>query len=262
MHGASRALHVVRPDGLIDLPVRVGGVAHVAIDRAFRGRPPALVVERGDHLDERRDNRVARRGRDAAMEVDVVHEKHLTVGQRREQARDFVGKRGEMLRRRTLGGEARGADLENAARLEDIVAGELVERGEKTQSFDAERWRSVGDVSARAAPRADDAEGGERPQTRAHRRPADADVVGEVALRRQASAGLQAAVIDEVADVGDDRRGAVGRVVPLVPGRHNWIDRLYLSRSIRQQNQRSSSKVANVALPIVISRPELDRPLL
>ena len=119
--GRRAPLGVARADRLIDLPVRVGRVAQVAIDGALGGRAPPLVVERRHHLDERGDDRVARRRGDAAVEVDVVHEEHLPIVERGEQAGDFVGERRELIGRGALGGEAGGADLENPPRLVDVV---------------------------------------------------------------------------------------------------------------------------------------------
>ena len=147
-HQAPRALGVLGADRLIDVAVRVGGVAEVAIDGALGGHAALLVEQRGDHLDQRRDDRIAGGGGDAAVEVDVVHEKHLPLGHRREQAGDLVGQRRELIGRGALGGEAGGADLQNPPRLVDVVHRELVQRGEKAERFDAERRRTVGDVGA------------------------------------------------------------------------------------------------------------------
>src|SRR6516225_11801758 len=91
VHGAAGGLAVAPPDGLVDASVCVGRVAQVAVGRALRGGAPALVVERGHHLDERGDDRIAGRGGDAPVKVDVVDEKHLAVRQRGEKTGDLVG---------------------------------------------------------------------------------------------------------------------------------------------------------------------------
>ena len=77
VHRDSCSLRVVRPDGLIDPPVRFRGVAQIARERAFGRSPPPLVVKSGYHLDQRGNDRIPRRRRDGAMEVDVVHQEDL-----------------------------------------------------------------------------------------------------------------------------------------------------------------------------------------
>ena len=120
---------------------------------------------------------------------------------------DFLGERGDLLGGGALGREPGGADLEDAARLVHLVAREAVERGEETQRIGVERRRAVGNVGARAVPRSHDAHGRERPQPGANRRPADANLRGEIAFGRQAIAGLERAALDELADVGHDLSG-------------------------------------------------------
>ena len=79
VHGLARRVGVARADRLVDPPVRLGGVAQVALDGALRGLAPPLVVQRRHHLDQRRDDRIARRRRDAAVEVDVVDQEHAAA---------------------------------------------------------------------------------------------------------------------------------------------------------------------------------------
>ena len=133
MHHAPRAVHVPRADRLIDLPMGVGGVAQIPIDGAFGRGAATLVVQRRDHFDERRDDGIARRGGDAAVEIDVVHEEDLPFGERREEARHLVGERGQVIGGRAFGGQTGRADLENPPRFVDIVHGELVQRGEEAE---------------------------------------------------------------------------------------------------------------------------------
>jgi len=54
------------------------------------------------------------------MEVDVVDEKHLPIGQRREQAGDFVGQRRQLLGRGALGRQSGGADLERGGQKVEL----------------------------------------------------------------------------------------------------------------------------------------------
>ena len=135
------------------------------------------------------------------MEVDVVDEEQLRVVHRREQARDFLGERRELLGRGALGREAGRADFEDAPRLVHLLAREAVQRGQKAERLGAERRRAVGNVGARAVPRLHDAHRRQRAQAGAHRRPADADLRRQVALGRQAIAGPQRAALDQCADV-------------------------------------------------------------
>ena len=72
-------------DGLIDAPVHLRGGPSIA--RVAGGLPPQLVEDRRHHLDNRRENRIARRGADRAMKPDVVQQKRLRVVERREHAR-------------------------------------------------------------------------------------------------------------------------------------------------------------------------------
>ncbi|OLB61959.1 MAG: hypothetical protein AUI11_07465 [Acidobacteria bacterium 13_2_20CM_2_66_4] len=135
------------------------------------------------------------------MEIDIVDEEPLRLLHHREQARDFVGHRRELFGRRALGGEAGGADLEHAARLVHVLAREAVKRREEAQRLGRERGRPVRDVGARSLPRSHDAHRGEGVESGADRRPADANLHGEVALGGQPVAGAQRAAVDEAAHV-------------------------------------------------------------
>ena len=101
-----------------------------------------------------------------------------------------------------------------------------MQRGEKAERVGAERRRSVRDVGARSAARADDAEGGERAQPGAHRGAADPHLAGEVAFGGQPGAGAQAAAVDQLPDVRHHGGGAVVRVRRLEAHVHDWIDQL------------------------------------
>ena len=145
-----RRLGIAGPDGLVDPPVRFRRVAVVALAGARRGVAAPLVIQRRHHLDQRRHDRIARRRRDAAMEVDVVHQEHARILERGEQAGDLVGQRRELIGRRAFGRETGRADLEDAARLVHLLAREAVQRRLEAERFGAERRRAVGDVGARS----------------------------------------------------------------------------------------------------------------
>ena len=70
VHHLARALDVADAQRIVDGAVHLGRFAQVA--GAAGGLAALLVEERGDHLDERRENRIAGRGGDGAMEADVV----------------------------------------------------------------------------------------------------------------------------------------------------------------------------------------------
>ena len=69
------------------------------------------------------------------MEVDVVHQEHSRILQRREQAGDLVCQRRGLLRCRALRREASRSDLEDSPCLVHLVAGEAVQRRQETQRF-------------------------------------------------------------------------------------------------------------------------------
>src|SRR5262249_27095812 len=125
VHRAARAVRVARANQLVDAPVRVGGVAQVAVGRLLERQLAPFVVERGHHLQGRRQDRIARGRRDAAMEVDVVKQEGLPIVHRREQPRDFVGERRELIRRRALRRHAGCADLQQPPRFVHVVDAEL-----------------------------------------------------------------------------------------------------------------------------------------
>ena len=99
------------------------------------------------------------------------------------------------------------ADLEDAARLEHLVAREAVQRGEEAERLAAEHRRSATDERAGAVARLDDAHGRQRAQARPDAGTADPDPQGQFALGRQAIARAQFAALDELADVTDDKLG-------------------------------------------------------
>jgi hypothetical protein len=156
----------------------------------------------------------------------IVHEEAERILHGREQARDLLRQRRQLIGRRPLGRQARGADLENPARFVHLLAGEAVQRGEEAQRLAAERRRPVGDVRPRSVARLNDAHRGERAKPGPHRRPAHADTGGKIALGRQAVARPERAALDQRADVRHDLLGAAfaGRVAcghesPCVPSR-------------------------------------------
>jgi hypothetical protein len=219
VHRAARARGVARADRLVDLAVRLGGIAQVAVGRALDRAAPALVIERGHHADQRPDDRVLRRVGDAAMKVDVVEEEELGIVAVGEHARDLFGERREVLGRRALRGEGRRLHLEDPPRLVHLVTREAVQRGEKAQRLGSERGRAVGDVGPRAVPRPHDPHRRERVQSRADRGTADADLRRKLALAGQPVARPEPPAHDEIAHERDDLVGAALG--------HQWSDQLY-----------------------------------
>ena len=195
-------------DGVEDPLVHARRVFQVPEAGARDHPSPPVVIQLRHHLDQRRDDRVARRRGDRPMEVDVVHEEAVSIGQRREHSPHLDADGLDLRRRGPLGGQARGADLEDAPRLVHLLAREPVQRGEKAQRLAAERRRPVGNIRAGPAPRLDDADGRQGFEPGTHGRPAHADVHGQLALGRQPIAGTQRAALDPRANVAHDLVGA------------------------------------------------------
>ena len=128
---------------------------------------------------------------------------------------------------RVLGCQAGRPDLEDSPDLVHVVDGELVERRQKAERLGTKRGRTFGDVCSRPAPRSDDAERGQRAQPGANRRTADADLPGQVALRRQTGAGSECAAVDQFPHVGNHLRRAVGGGGTVNEVRiHDWFSQL------------------------------------
>ena len=125
---------------------------------------------------------------------------------------DFFGDGGDLLVAGALGGKARDADFERAARFEHLVAREPVERREEAERLAAERRRPVGDERAGAVTRLQDANRRQRSQAGPHARTADPELHGQLTFRRQPIAGPQLAALDQAPHVLDDdfRRDAFG----------------------------------------------------
>ena len=142
------------------------------------------------------------------MEADVVAQERQRIVERGEEAGHLLGDRREVLAGGALGGQAGDADFEHAARLEHLVAREAVQRGEKTERLAVERRRPAADERAGAVTRLDDAHRRQRAQAGAHARPADADLLRQLALGGQTIAGLQPALVDQTPDVGHHQFGS------------------------------------------------------
>lgn len=138
------------------------------------------------------------------VELEVVDEERLGVVERGEHARHLVGDQSDLLGRGPLSRQARRPDLEDAPRLEHLVAREAVERRQKAERPVPQLRRPVGDVGARALPGLDDAHRLEGPEPGPERGPADLDLQGEVPLGREPVPGMEAPVLDEAADVLHD----------------------------------------------------------
>ena len=232
VHRLPCGLGVARADRLVDSPVHLGGVAQVTQARARGGIAAPLVVERRDHLDQRRDDRVPRRGGDSAVEVDVVDEKHAGIVERREEARDFVGQRGHLIGHGALGRKACRADLENSARFVHLFAREAMERRQEAQGLRHERRGPVRDVRARAVARLHDPHRRQGAKSGADGGPADPDMRRQIALGGQTVAAAQLAPLDEAAHVRHHLLGAAFR--DALPGfsaerkrcTHDWFAQL------------------------------------
>src|SRR5690606_8147302 len=119
----------------------------------------------------------------------------------RVHPRDLFGDAGELVARGALGSQAGHANLEDAPRLEHLVAGESVQRRQEAQWLAAERGRAATDERARAMTRLHHAHGRQRAQPRPHAGAAHPDLLRELPLRWKASSGAEVAPLDELADV-------------------------------------------------------------
>ena len=172
------------------------------------------------------------------MEADVVNEKCLRLAEVGEHAGDLLGHRREAVGQAELRRQSGGADFENLARLEDLIAREAVQRGEETERTGAEARRAAGDERAGALPRLGDAHRGERVQAGADGRAAQAQLVRQLALGGEAVAGPQRAPLDQKRDVVHDlvgglplERWGVGVLVDC-----HWLDQFSTSRLDCQQD--------------------------
>jgi hypothetical protein len=150
-------------------------------------------------------------GRHRPVELDVVAEVRLGVVERGEHARHLLGHDRQLLGRRAHRRQAAAADLQHQPRLEHLVAGEAVQRGQEAQRAVLESRRPVGHERAGALARDHHAHGAELLQAGAQRRPADADLDRQVPLRRQAVALAQLAALDQAAHVLDHPAGGLIR---------------------------------------------------
>ena len=183
---------VALANGHVDPPVHLGRFAEVA--RPPDRPTPALVEHLRQHLDQRRQDRVAACGGDRLVKADVVAQEVLRVVEGREHARHLLGDRGDLFTRRSRRTQGRDADLDHPPRLEHLVAREAVQRREEAERLGFECWRTIGDERPGAVTGLDDAHRRQRAQADAHGRAADAG------LQRRGRAR-----------VAGDRRGGVRR---------------------------------------------------
>jgi len=201
-HLGARAFGIAVADGLVDAAMHLRRLLEVV--RALDGHAALFVNERRDHLDEGEENGIAARRSDGAMEADVVDEERLRITQRGKHPGHLLGHRGEAIGEPVLGGEADGADFEDAAGFEDLVAGEAVQRGEEAQRPRAEAGRTAGDEGAGALAGFGDAHRREGVQSSPDGRSAHAELLRELALGGETIARTETPLFDEDGDVSDD----------------------------------------------------------
>ncbi len=135
------------------------------------------------------------------MKPDVVHEEGLRVVEIGEHAGDLFGHRREAVGETALRRQAGCPHLEDLARFEDLVAREAVQCGEKAERTGAEPRRTAGDERPGALARFGHAHGGEGMETRTNRRPAHAQLLGQLPLGHEAVAGTELFPLDQQGDV-------------------------------------------------------------
>jgi hypothetical protein len=211
VHRAAGAVDVPRSDRKVDAAMHVSRVAEVAVGCALGRLTPLFIEHARDHVDERCDDRIARRRCDDTMEVDVVDEKDLRRVERAKQTVDFLGEGGNLVRRGALCSERRRFALENAARFVHLAVRDAMEGGQKTERFASERRRSGRYERAGAMPRLHHSDCRKGAQPGAHGWTADPDVERQVALGGQPVSGLERTTLDQRADVRHHLLGAVFR---------------------------------------------------
>ncbi len=172
---------------------------------AARNRLPSELVEHlRDHLDQRPENRVGRRGRNRLVESNVVLEERLGRVERREHLRRLVADRHQPLGRHALSGQARDRDLEHETRLEHLGTREPVQRGKETERLTGQHRRPGCNERARTLSDLNDPHRGQALQAGPHARPAHPELARQVAFRWQPVAGLHRPLVDQGPDAGDD----------------------------------------------------------
>ena len=194
-----------RRDGLVDR--RVGPVGDELLARHAQGDGPLLGQPSHDRLVDRGEDRVARDHRQHVVECDVGPFERmqivdgLTVGlERALQGVEIIG--GGVLR-----GVARQADLEEGARLLEVThaIGRPQQVSRRTgQRFEDHLGRGLSDASALAAVDRHQSHLLQREQRLAHRRPADAELLHQIALGRQLVADRIPALVDHRLEAARD----------------------------------------------------------
>jgi len=204
-YGALGPVGIARGNGLVDRLMRPAG--DELLTRRAQGRASLLGQPGRDGLMDRGEDRVARNHGQHIVErhvgalegVEIVES--LTIGI--ERALEFD----EVVRRCVLRRVARQADLEEGARFLEVAhavgRAQQVARG-TGQRLENDLGRGLGDARALAAVDRHQAHLLQREQRLAHRRPADAELLHQIALGRQLIAGRIVALVDHRLEAARD----------------------------------------------------------
>ena len=110
----------------------------------------------------------------------------------------------DLLGRRPPGGQGRDGGLEQAAGLEELAHRLAMRQDHQGQRLDQGLHRDVADEGALPRPDLDEPAALQRAQRLPHRGAADHELLGQIALGRQAVAGLEPALGDQLLDLADD----------------------------------------------------------
>ena len=210
-HFGACALRIVIANRLVDPPMHFGRLFEIVC--AFDGPAALLVDQRGNHFDEREKDWISGRAGNRTMKSNVVDEIGLRLTQIREHPRHFLCHRREGVGESPFRSKTGGADFENLARFENLLAREAVQSREKTERSGAEARRAGGDEGAGALTRLGHAHGGEGVKPCTNSRPANAQLERELALGGEPVAGPQLTALDQRRNVPHDVVGGVNAAI-------------------------------------------------
>ena len=196
-HSALGPVGVARRDGLVDR--RVGPVGDKLLTGYAQGDGPLLGQPGHDSLVDRGEDRVAGNHRQHVVERHVGALERIEVVQGLPVCIERIPKRFDVRGGRVLGRVARQPDLEEGARLLEVA--HAVGRTQQVprragQRFEDHLRRRLGDARPLAAVDRHQSHLLQREQGLAHRRPADAELLHQLALRRQLIAGRVVPLLD------------------------------------------------------------------
>ena len=204
-YGALRPVGITRDDGVIDRLMRPAG-DELLTGRA-QGRAPLLGQPGRDGLMDRGEDRIARNDRQHIVESDVGALEGVEIVERLEIGGESALELFEVFGGRVLSRIARQADLEEGACLLEVP--HAIGRRQQMPRRPGQRFEDDLGGRLRHARALAVADGHQphflqREQRLAHRRPADSELLHQIALRRQLVAGRVLALLDHRLEAARD----------------------------------------------------------